>query len=409
MLKSNQSTPRWYNYLEIAILIASLIISASIILQGSGIVPKPQMDQHFVETVNLQLRREGGSLVFQYPNLMHAGGITSSLIAGLYKLIIPTSPTTLNWHFKIFAMVGHLISSFFLLRTAIPKHLPLRILGFLLIATSGFQLLEPSSDVLSATLLNLFFISVLRRWPRFMSAFILATFGLCKVELTLAAVALSLFWSGFEWYQGRSKPYLSVFLTWIFMAFYIAPSFIFAGANLMNADRGSTAFFSAYADYMRLHQFQATPPSGVEAGNALRQTVFRDAPTLRDVVTKHPDLYFDFLGVSAARSIPNVLGVFKFMLIPFIIVLSRVRRVRENSFLLIGASLVAACILVPSWLVIFVRMRYVAKVLPLLTTATLASSIELSSANRRSYLPVVWVCALATILWQTLSITPYQD
>jgi len=127
---SLQSMPRWQNILEIAILAVAVLISALIILQGSGVVPKPFMDQHFVETINLQLRREDGHFIFQYPNLMHTGGITSSLIAGIYKLIIPTSPSTLNWHFKIFAIASSLLSSFFLLRTAIPRVLSLRILGF---------------------------------------------------------------------------------------------------------------------------------------------------------------------------------------------------------------------------------------------------------------------------------------
>lgn len=409
MISPGQSLPRWKNLLEIAILITALIISVAIILQGDGVVPKPNMDQHFVQTVNLQLRRDGGSFVFQYPNLMHAGGITSSVIAGLYKLIIPTTYATLNWHFKIFSMACHLISSFFLLRIAIPtKFFSLRILAFLVIATSGFQLIEPSSDVLSAALLNLFFIAVLKGWPRLIPAFVLATFGLCKVELTLAAVALSLFWAVFEWIQGRSKPYIVALMTWGFLALYVAPAFVFSGSNFLQSDRGSTAFFSAYADYMRLHQFQVPTPSPTEAGVAMQNTVFRDAPTFRDVVSKHPDLYFDFLGVSAARSIPNVVKVIKFTFIPLILVLFNFKKIRQNYFLFFGAILVAACILLPSWLVIFVRMRYLAKVVPILTAGVFASSIELS-ANRKIYLPVLWISGIATIVWQALALTPYQD
>lgn len=403
-----QSLPRWQNSLEVAILAVALLLSALVILQGSGVVPKPLMDQHFVETVNLQLRREDGHFVFQYPNLMHSGGITSSLIAGIYKLIIPTTPSSLNWHFKIFAMAGWLVSSFVLLRTVIPRVLSLRILGFLIIATAGFQLLEPSSDVISASLLNLFFIAVLRRWPTILTAFILATFALCKVELILSATALALFWFVWEWRQGRAKSYLTIVFTALFLSFYLAPAFILSGSNPFTSDRSTTAFFSAYRDFLRWHQFQLVPPTEQEAELAMRNTLFRDAPTFRDVLRQHPDLYFDYVGISAARSLPNVMKVFKFMAIPFILILFQVRSIKENKYLLLGSVLVTACILLPAWLVIFVRMRYIAKSLPLVIAVTIACALELAP-KRKVYLRLVWLCGLSSILWQVFALTPYQD
>ena len=405
---TNASMPRWQNSLECAILAIALLVSALIIFKGTGVVPKPFMDQHFVGTVNLALRREAGHLVFQYPNLMHSGGITSSLIAGVYKLIIPTTPQTLNWHFKIFSMASSLVSSFFLLRTVIPRQFSLRILGFLIIATSGFQLLEPSSDVISAALLNLFFIAVLRRWPKVVTAFILATFGLCKVELTLSAAALACLWCAWEWRRGSPQPFLTIGFTAFFLAIYLAPAVVLTGSNPLASDRSSTAFFSAYREYMRFHQFLPITPTNDEAEIAMRNTIFRDAPSFRDVVMKHPDLYFDFLGVSAARSLPNVLSVFKWMTIPFLLVLTQIKRVQHHRFLLLGAALVAACILLPSWLVIFVRMRYIAKVLPVVICATLACASELA-VNRKIILQLTWLCGFSTILWQVFSLTPYQD
>jgi hypothetical protein len=140
----------------------------------------------------------------------------------------------------------------------------------------------------------------------------------------------------------------------------------------------------------------------------MRTTLFRDAPTFRDVLNKHPDLYFDYVGVSAARSLPNVMKVFKFMAIPFLLILTQVKRIKENKFLLLGTVLVAACVLLPAWLVIFVRMRYVAKVLPIVTVATLACALELAP-RRKVFLKLVWLCGLSTILWQAFALTYYQD
>jgi len=111
----------WLKALEIAILVSAILISISVILKQSGVVPGAPMDQHFVETVNIQLLRSNGHWVFQYPNLQHAGGISSSLTAGLYKLIIPTTHENLNWHFRSFSMAALLISSFSLFRAAIPQ------------------------------------------------------------------------------------------------------------------------------------------------------------------------------------------------------------------------------------------------------------------------------------------------
>jgi hypothetical protein len=161
----------WIKALEIAILVAAILISISMILKENGVVPGAPMDQHFVETVNIQLHRTNGHWVFQYPNLQNAGGISSSLSAGLYKLIIPTNHENLNWHFRIFSMATLLISSFSLFQTAIPINPRLRTAAFLIIATSGYQFLEPSSEVIAATFLNLFLIAVLRSWPTLLTAF----------------------------------------------------------------------------------------------------------------------------------------------------------------------------------------------------------------------------------------------
>jgi hypothetical protein len=228
------------------------------------------------------------------------------------------------------------------------------------------------------------------------------------VELMLSAVALALFWFAWEWRQGHVRPYLTIVYTALFLSLYLAPAFVLSGSNPYSSDRSSTAFFSAYRDFLRLHQFQLVPPTEKEAETLMRTTLFRDAPTFRDVLNKHPDLYFDYVGVSAARSLPNVMKVFKFMAIPFLLILTQVKRIKENKFLLLGTVLVAACVLLPAWLVIFVRMRYVAKVLPIVTVATLACALELAP-RRKVFLKLVWLCGLSTILWQAFALTYYQD
>lgn len=398
----------WLRGLEITILVASILIAASLILHGSGVVPGAPMDQHFVETVNIQLHRANGHWVFQYPNLQNSGGISSSLSAGLYKLIIPTTHENLNWHFRIFSMATLLISSFALFQTAIPRNPGLRIAGFLIIATSGFQLLEPSSEVLAATFLNLFLIGVLRAWPPLLTAFFLALFGLSKVELILGAAALSMLWFYWEQHQGKAKAYTTIVYTCLWLGVFLLPAFMLQGANPFNGSRSTTAFLSTYSGFLRFHQFQSTTPSTGEAMKATKEIVFADAASFPQMVAKHPDLYFDYLGITAARSIPSILKVFKFMLLPLALVAMRWQRLQDNRFLLWAGLLAAACILLPSWLVIYVRMRYIAKVLPVLTAATIAGTLELSRRNKR-WLSVTWISAILTIAWQLIGLTAYQD
>jgi hypothetical protein len=110
---------------------------------------------------------------------------------------------------------------------------------------------------------------------------------------------------------------------------------------------------------MRQHQFQLIPPSEEEASIAIRNTLFRDAPSFRDGIVKHPDLYVDYIGVSAAISLPYPLKVIKFMRLPFLLILSKVRRIQHHKFILIGTAMVALCIPLPTWLVLFTRMHYI--------------------------------------------------
>jgi hypothetical protein len=403
-------TSRHWRLIEFSLLIACLLISASLILRESGVVPGAPMDQHFVETVSLKLQRNNGHWIFQYPNLQYAGGITSSLIAGMYKLIIPTTHDNLNWHFRIFSMAGLLLSSFYLFQTTIPNNPGLRTAAFLIIATSGYQLLQPSSDVLAGTLLCLFLISALRAWPKVIAAFFLALFGLGKVELSLAALVLSLFWSYWEYKQGKRNAWQGILYTVLWMSLLIFPAMILEGANPFRESRSTLAFFSAYSGFMRFHQFNGIAGMNEsEITQAIKDNIFPRANSFTDVIMKYPQIYFDYIGVSAARSIPNILKVFKFMLIPFAIILLQVNeKIKENKFLIFTAILAACFVITPAWLVIFARMRYVAKILPLMTAATIAGSIELAKGSR-TIKNIIWLSASLTIIWQALGLTFYQD
>ncbi|HYP03995.1 MAG TPA: hypothetical protein VER57_05540, partial [Cyanobium sp.] len=87
-------------------------------------------------------------------------------------------------------MIGFLGSSLFLLETFV-RSKSIRILAFLVIASSGYQFIEPTSELFAATLFNLFLVSAYRNWNPVLSSGLLAGFGLCKVELLLAAIVIA--------------------------------------------------------------------------------------------------------------------------------------------------------------------------------------------------------------------------
>lgn len=85
-------------------------------------------------------------------------------------------------------------SSFLLIRGFIQDGWA-RLLLFIFIATSGYQFIQPSSELIAESLLSMFFLAQRNSWPLPMAAFLLAGFGFCKVELSIGVIAITAFWA----------------------------------------------------------------------------------------------------------------------------------------------------------------------------------------------------------------------
>jgi hypothetical protein len=382
------------------LFVASLIISAALILRDSGVVPAHPMDQHFAESVNLSIRYSEGHWVFQYPALQNSGGITSSLIAGIYKLLIPTSKATLNWHIRILAMVMYLGSSWWLIRSLITSA-NARILAYLLICISGFQFIQPSSDLFAGSFFNLFLVAVKQRWPTALSAFLLAVFGLCKVDMIVAAVVIAVLWGVWEHQRGRENPARLALFTGCWLLLFLAPAFVVQGSDPLGGNRSLLAFMSAYTDFLGYHQFSGQYGNGgTYTMDTVQNTIFPGVNNLVDVVTKYPQLYFDFAAISATRSLPNIVHAVKLMLIPFGLVVYQNNRLSSLRPYLIILLVAAACTLIPAWLIIFIRIRYVVKLFPAIVAIAVGGCLELSATNNRANL-ILWSCGIGTLIWQS--------
>jgi hypothetical protein len=280
------------NFLEAVptlLLITSIAIYACLIFSGNGRAPMRPMDQGFVY-VDLHIYYNGTNWIFQYPRLSWAGGITGSLIVGLYKLVIPTSVETLNWHVKILSATFFLVSVFFLARAYKLDRLS-EVAVLTIVATSGLLLLEPSTEVLAGAFLNLFAITI--RWDRqaILQGLLLAVFSLIKVELLPLGVGVAIFWTAASGLPARIRlTFLAAFI--ICLAAFIAPAvYLYGGEGLL-----SGRSFWAFGDHYCLLFHGQWAPKCLSVD-------MPDAHSMRDVIENYTADYLAFLAGGTMESL----------------------------------------------------------------------------------------------------------
>lgn len=386
------------DYILFAVLIAALIVSAYFILQDSGIPLPHPMDQSFISYANLRFGRANGHWVFNYPNVMFSGGVSSSLIVGIYKLLVYVSPETINWHIRIFAMTCYLGSSFLLIRQLISTT-SLRLLALAIIATSGFQFIQPSSEIFAGSFLTMFLFAACVRWPLWISSLLLAMFGLAKVEFIVASVGLAIFWWLWERRRGNPNAVWAFILTVVWLSLLLLPGLFVEGSSFKQYDRSMGSFMYTYVELFMPHQYS---PPGLPIDDVieqLKQGRFRDSPTVSKFIVQHSDLYAGYLGLSALKSVPLIMHSLKLMLIPMAYVLfMKAQRARPLLLLLLIAALFT---LLPAWLLSYVRIRYMVKLFPAFTTLAISGCEELAP-SRPWVNQIVWVSGIGTIFWQLI-------
>jgi len=384
---------------------AFFALTVVLILKDSGIVPPHPMDQSFVGTADLRLGKSGGSWFFHYPTLEYSGGITSSLIAGLYKLIIPASPETLNWHIRILGAFLWLGSALLLILRVIPTTAT-RILACLLVGTSGFQFIQPTSELFAGSFFTLFLFSTTQRFPYPVSALLLAGFGLAKVEMVAAAVAGALIWWIWELRRQSPKAWMTLVWTGFWAALLLAPGFIVAGSDPTSIGRSFLCFKLSYVDLMNQHQFGGTLVFGKELDmHALADQVmerrFPGADTVFKVITKYPQLYAQYLAVASVISFPVVFHALKLMVIPMALVLIRGRELTGLGLPLSLLAAAAVLTLAPAWMLTIFRIRYFVKFWPAFVVLSAAGCDQLTWTKGRRFSAVtLWSCGLITVAIQ---------
>jgi hypothetical protein len=386
------------DYLLLAVLVAALLVSTFFILRDSGRPLAHPMDQSFILSADLRIGRSNGSWIFKYPNLMFSGGVSPSLIVGLYKLLVPTSPENINWHIRIFAMICYLGSSFLLVRQLI-NTTALRILALTIIATSGFQFVQPSNEVMAGSLITLFLFAICVRWPLWITSFLLAMFGLAKVEFIVASLGMAAFWWLWEHRRGNPHAVWAFILTVSWVGLLLLPTLIVTGSNIEQFDRSMGAFMPTYVELSMPHQFSPTNQPTYDVVAQLRAGQFRESTSVFKFITQHPQLYANYLGLSAVKGLPFFVHSFKLMLIPMASVVSlKAQRIRPLLLLLLIAALFT---LVPAWLLSYIRIRYLIKFFPAFIILAIAGCEELGDSRPWVNL-MLWTSGIGTIIWQLI-------
>lgn len=378
------------------LLVIAIVVSFAGILSQSGQVSEWPMDQSFVTRADLRLYRLPTGWVFQYPRFNWSGGVSASLLIGLYKLVVSPAPETLNWHAKCITTLLFLGSSYSLCLLFI-RHWVFQALAFSVLASSALQFAEPSSDIIAASIFALFMLSVRMGWPRLISSGLLILFGVSKIQLLVCSLGVGAVWYWWDFRQNRMRWQIPLGMAF-WLVLLMAPGFKLYGIDMVRTVKGLRTFASSYVFMFSPHQFSpvseglgADPTSWQE----VMRSVFPGARTVSEVMLRYPKKYLDFVLVAGAYGVVSVMQTMGLMLIPFFraLRLGVFPAASQLSLRFLGAA--AFLSLVPPLLLRFISPRYLAVVfIPLVVLSAAAAG---SSQAPRSLKIMFLICSLLTL------------
>jgi len=368
-------------------LIAAIAVTVAVILSGDGRMTPQRWDQNFADVVDLHIYHNGTNWIFQYPVLSWTGGITGSLLVGLYKLIVPTSSETLNWHVKIFAAVAFLVSLFWLAKTYLRNWLDQVAILFIAV-TSGLLYLEPSTELFAGASLNLFAVAIHSNRRTWLQALTLAVFSLIKIELLPIGAIVAIFWTVTSHQSIRRR--LAFLLSFgLVVAVLIALSIYFHGYQTVFFGREIAAFEQHYC--FLFHGDYNTP------------CLARDMPDVRtvsDVVRNHTEQYLSFVWASLLQSARIIFLTLNLLALSVPLLIAQAFRSSENGDRLISrlTLLVLAMTCSIAALVAYVHPRYLTRAFGLLLVASPLALRETAAKQRQQRLNVLILALTITIV-----------
>lgn len=384
------------------VLVLAVVASGLAIIEDSGVVPAWPMDQSFAQIADLRIRHLDNHWEFHYPRLQHSGGITATVTVGIYKLIVPTTELSLNWHIRIFAMFAFLSASYLLATTYIRNEIS-RVLAMATIACSGFQFIQPSSELIASAYLGLYLVGVRRLWPLPFLAGLLISFGLCKVELFLAAAAIGVYWYLSSTKGSSSRWRIPVYcVAWT--AFFVLPSIAVNRENALMGGRAFEAFGQHYAVLFASHQYVPLIEDPWTASKSVMNAVFPTAHSTPQLVLQYPRQYLDFMALSLVQSALSLCFALKGMLLPIVVLLGFRwwPPTLRSAGITTGIALVAA--LTPAVLFAFIHIRYIARFFPIIVCMIIAACSDSPPPTGDKVRGTMWGGVLLTLVLEVISL-----
>lgn len=382
------------------LLLFALLASSLAILSQSGVVPPWPMDQSFAQWADLRIGRENGFWVFHYPNLQNSGGITSVLIAGIYKLIVPTRIDNLNWHIRILAMFGYLTASACLILVFLRKS-SVRLISLVLVAASGYQFVQPSSELFAAALLCFFLVFVAQKSSVWLASLFLVGYGFCKVELILSSFVLAGYWSLRERDLKRRLLIPVSYFAWF--AALLLPSIYINGMQTLSGSRSWEAFKVKYTSLFHPHQLSAPSNDPWAYSHESINKIFpNNDQKIINVIRFYPRLYLDYLSLSLTQSLLNIINAIKFLVVPAFLCFAA-PQFPSSRLRFASASLIIVILfgLFPALFMGFVHVRYVFRYFPLIVVVLFGLCLE-GKVERPWVRPLIWLAAIATLSLQLI-------
>ena len=304
----------WRAELSWISFVFAVTLSAAGIFYCSSEPPQHPMDQSFIQHANIYLHKVNGHWEFHYPYLQWAGGISGTLLVGLYKLIMNPSANFLNWHIKIFVMLLWLVSVLMLARTFIRSEI-LRALALLCAAALGLQFLEPTSELISAIFLN-FSVFLLMRQHWLLCGVFLALFGLVKVELLPISIIIAA--SILLRYELlSSQRFVIGYLVCLFVL--VGPTIYINGmSGVLGGEKHALAAFADH--YSWLSERDIMPG---EIGTFLQ--TFGSPSSFSQAVISNPLGYLSFVVRSSVLSAWNIILAGNVFFVGFLLLIFRIR------------------------------------------------------------------------------------
>lgn len=388
----------WPRSAGLLILVISIIISIAAILSQSGEVMEWPMDQAFVTRADLRIFRSPSGWVFQYPRFNWSGGVTPSLIIGLYKLIATPAAETLNWHAKSITSVLFLSSSY-LLTAALIRPIAIQLLAFLIIASSALQFAEPSSDIIAASLFATFLASIKLGWHRSISAGLLIMFGVSKIQLLLSSLGVGLFWYLWDFRRNGKRWQVPVYML-IWLTALLGPGLKMYGMDMLRTVKGDRTFATTYILLFSDHQLVPLSRETLSQLNKnysdTMQTIFPGAKGIISIIINYPKKYFDFFAISFARSADIVLTTMGLTLIPFFMALGQRLYPAYTRLSLYFLAVLTPLSLLPPLLLRFISPRYLAVVY--IPVVALSAAAAAQKEAPKSFKLTFFTCAFAALL-----------